>query len=192
MLELPGVALITGAGGTGIGAAVAMGFARAGCSRFAITDINGPSLTRTEESILEISPGAKVFLRAGDVSDDDFIASFTKEAAKLFGRIDYGVNCAGVLGESLRSHETPIESFDRVTRINYRGAWLSSRAQLSQMVGQDPLPEHPKQRGAVVNIASQLGIVARPTAGQYYLSADVAYSSPDQHRTVRRKLLSST
>lgn len=34
------------------------------------------------------------------------------------------------------------------------------------MLKQEPLKEQPKQRGAIVNIASQLGIVARPGAGQ--------------------------
>lgn len=166
MMKLPGVALITGAGGTGIGAAVARAFARAGCSRFAITDINTATLADTKEAILGINPSAEVHMKAGDIADDQFVGSFTDSAVGIFKRIDYGVNCAGVLGESLRSHETPTAAFDRITRINYKGTWLSSRAQLGQMLQQDPLPEHPRQRGAVVNIASQLGIVARPTAGQ--------------------------
>lgn len=42
-----------------------------------------------------------------------------------------------------------------------------SRAAISQMLQQDPLAEHPKQRGAIVNVASQLGIVARPGAGKF-------------------------
>lgn len=39
------------------------------------------------------------------------------------------------------------------------------------MISQDPLPSHdpdrPPQRGAVVNIASQLGIVGRPAARKF-------------------------
>lgn len=170
MFAFPGVALITGAGGTGIGAAVAKAFGRAGCTRFAITDINASSLSKTREAILGINPRAEVFSREGDISDTTFVDSFTDNVKRSLGRIDYGVNCAGVLGDSLRSHETPTTAFDRITNINYKGTWLSSRAQLAQMLGQEPLPEHPKQRGAIVNIASQLGIVARPTAGQSLLT----------------------
>ncbi|TVY35708.1 3-oxoacyl-[acyl-carrier-protein] reductase [Lachnellula occidentalis] len=54
-----------------------------------------------------------------------------------------------------------------VNNINYRGCWLSSRAELAQMVRQEPLPSHdgrPGERGSVVNIASQLGVVGRPNA----------------------------
>lgn len=43
------------------------------------------------------------------------------------------------------------------------------------MVGQEPLPSHdpsrPPQRGAIVNIASQLGIVSRPEAREFFLSS---------------------
>ena len=102
---------------------------------------------------------------AGDVSDESFVNSLLAEAAKAFRRVDYAVNCAGILGNDLRSTESSVGDFDKINRVNYRGTWLSSRAALSQMLKQEPLREHPEQRGAVVNIASQLGVVARPGAG---------------------------
>ncbi|CAJ2511148.1 Uu.00g067730.m01.CDS01 [Anthostomella pinea] len=163
VFKLPGVAFITGAGGTGIGVAVAKAFARSGCSRLAITDIK--SLAQTRDAVLAISPKAQVLSREGDIADESFVTSFAADITNKFSRLDYAVSCAGVLGESLRSHETPMSAFDRVTNVNYKRTWLSSRAALSQMVKQEPL-DGSKQRGAVVNIASQLGIVARPTAGE--------------------------
>ncbi|KAI1341688.1 hypothetical protein F5Y15DRAFT_413616 [Xylariaceae sp. FL0016] len=162
VFKLPGVAFITGAGGTGIGAAVAKAFARSGCSRLAITDIK--SLASTRDAVLAINPKAKVLAEEGDVTDESFITSFTARISKSFSRLDYAVSCAGVLGESLRSHETPTSEFDRITNINYKGTWLASRAALNQMMKQDP-QDHPNQRGSIVNIASQLGIIGRPTAG---------------------------
>ena len=90
------------------------------------------------------------------------------EVVRKFGRLDYGVNCAGILGEGRRSTETTTDTFDHINGVNYRGCWMSSRAQIKQMLRQDPLPSHDPgrspQRGAVVNIASQLGIVGRPSA----------------------------
>lgn len=113
-------------------------------------------------------------MKVGNVADDHFAESFITDVVSEFGRVDYAVNCAGVLGESLRSTETSLAEFDRVNDINYRGCWLCSRAELAQMVKQDPLPSHdpdrPPQRGAVVNIASQLGIVGRPTAREFCIS----------------------
>ena len=77
------------------------------------------------------------------------------------------VNCAGVLGNNRISTETSAIEFDRINDINYRGCWLSSRAELRVMMRQEPLQSYssdtrrPPQRGAIVNIASQLGIVGR-------------------------------
>ncbi|KAK8041859.1 hypothetical protein PG993_006382 [Apiospora rasikravindrae] len=150
IFKLPGVAYITGAGGTGIGAAVAKAFARSGCSRIAITDINKKSLDSTRDAILQIHPKAQITSRDGDISDEVFVNSFVADIAKTFSRVDYAVNCAGILGENLRSHETKTSAFDLITK--------------------EPLPDHPKQRGAVVNIASQLGVVARPNAAPYCAS----------------------
>ncbi|KAI0128786.1 short-chain dehydrogenase [Xylariales sp. AK1849] len=170
LFKFPGVAFITGAGGTGIGAAVAKGFARSGCTRIAITDINKKSLDSTRQAILEINPKVQVTTREGDISEESFVNSFVGDISKTFSRLDYAVNCAGILTEPLRSTEVPVAMFDRVTNINYRGTWLSSRAALAQMLRQKPIPEQPDHKGAVVNIASQLGIVARPGAAAYCAS----------------------
>ncbi|KAJ5191647.1 Short-chain dehydrogenase/reductase SDR [Penicillium cinerascens] len=170
----PGVAVVTGAGGTGIGAAVVKAFAAAGCERIAITDVNESSLEQTRAAVAAAYPTACLFVQAGDVADDRFSESFIDRVVQTYGRVDYGVNCAGVIGVPARSAETSLAEFDRVNNINYRGCWLSSRAQLKQMVAQDPLPSHDPsrspQRGAVVNIASQLGIVSRPNAPAYCAS----------------------
>ncbi|RYC54717.1 hypothetical protein CHU98_g11495 [Xylaria longipes] len=164
VFRLPGVVFITGAGGTGIGAAVTKAFAHSGCYRFAITDIK--SLSSTRDALLEINPQVQILSREGDVAEESFVNSFAADIKSTFGRLDYVVSCAGVLGDSLRSHETPLSAYDRIMDINLKGTWLVSRAALGIMVAQEPI-DHAGQRGAIVNIASQLGIVARPTAGMY-------------------------
>ncbi|KAL5118344.1 hypothetical protein ACEQ8H_003693 [Pleosporales sp. CAS-2024a] len=167
----PGVAMVTGAGGTGIGAAVAMGFARAGCGKIAITDINPDTLKQTRDAILTVNPRAQVLDRAGDIADDKFVDEVHDETVSRFSRLDYAVNCAGVFGaHAIRAVDMTTEAFDRLNDINYRGSWLSCRAQLRAMLSQEPLTEHAQQRGAIVNIASQLGIVARPGAAAYCAS----------------------
>lgn len=149
---------------------MAKAFAQAGCSRFALTDLNKSSLAATCDSIRGTNPNAQVHTSNGDVADDGFVKSFIKEAVDTFGQIDYSVQCAGILGKGLRSHETSVSEFDNINNVNYRGTWLVTREVLGHMIKQEPLPGHPKQRGAVVNIASQLGIVARPGAAPYCAS----------------------
>lgn len=75
-----------------------------------------------------------------------------------------------------------MDAFDRLNNINYRGSWLSCRAQLREMLKQEPLSDQPKQRGSIVNIASQLGIVARPGAGKT-VAAPLGYHDLRLHHT---------
>lgn len=109
---------------------------------------------------------------AGDISNEEFINAFIEEVVHKFGRLDYAVNCAGILGSNHASADESVEDFDRVNNVNYRGLWLCSRAEIRAMLKQDLLESHDAdrirgQRGSVVNIASQLGIVGRPAARAY-------------------------
>lgn len=158
---------------------MAKSFARAGCSRIAITDINPKTLQKTKDGVLNVNKSVEVFERAGDISDEQFVDQFMDDAFSKFSRLDYAVNCAGVLGnKTIKAVEMPMQDFDRLSNINHRGTWLSCRAQLRNMLKQDPLSEHPQQRGSIVSIASQLGIVARPGAGMIPLC-----SHAKQYRT---------
>lgn len=152
----------------GIGAAIARGFARSGCTRLAITNTNATALAQTAKEIRQINSDTKVTELIGDVTDSCFVKEFVDSAVKDFGRLDYAVNCAGILGPPLRSHEISTDLFDHINNVNYKGSWLVSRAALAHMLKQDPLPMHTGQKGAIVNIASQLGIVARSAAGELY------------------------
>ncbi|KAF2222284.1 short-chain dehydrogenase/reductase-like protein SDR [Elsinoe ampelina] len=166
--EFAGVALITGAGGTGIGNAVATGLAASGCQRIAITDINDATLEKTRKDILNVNASAEIFAKSGDIADEAFVDSLIGGVVERFSRIDYGINCAGILGKELgKAADMSAAEFDTMNSINYRGVWLCCRAQLKQMLKQEPLDEQPKQKGSIVNIASQLGIVARPGAAAY-------------------------
>jgi NAD(P)-dependent dehydrogenase (short-subunit alcohol dehydrogenase family) len=164
----PGVAVITGAAGTGIGAAIARSFADEGCRRIAITDLNAELLECTRAAIVDKHKSVEALSIPGDISDEKFVDSFFDAVVKRFGRLDYCVNCAGILGNDSPSTHTSVADFDKINNVNYRGCWLSSRAELKHMVAQEPLDSHdgrPGERGSIVNLASQLGIVARPRAG---------------------------
>ncbi|KAH8810726.1 hypothetical protein F5884DRAFT_259486 [Xylogone sp. PMI_703] len=165
----PGVALVTGAA-NGIGQAIAYAFAKEGCLRIVIADLNQSGLQETENNIKTSFGRAEVLVCTVDVAKPDDVIKLLEQAIGRFGRVDYAVNAAGIIGSPQRSHEMSVEEFDRINQVDYRGCWLCSREELKYMVTQEPLPSHdgrPGNRGSIVNIASQLGIVARPTAPAY-------------------------
>jgi len=77
---------------TGIGAAVALAFAEAGCKRIAITDVNGELLDKTKSTIESTASDSEVLAVAGDISSSDFAETFVSKVVSSFGRIDYAVN----------------------------------------------------------------------------------------------------
>jgi len=58
---------------------------------------------------------------------------------RKFGAINYAVNCAGITSKPrVRTHELTTESWDAVANVNLRGVWLCERAELQQMMKQEP------------------------------------------------------
>ncbi|KAH8682951.1 hypothetical protein BGZ60DRAFT_479846 [Tricladium varicosporioides] len=172
MTLYPGVALVTGAA-SGIGRVTALSFAQEGCLRVAICDRNKEGLDETSRLITGIARGVEIVVLEVDMLKEGEIDGMVAKVVERWGRVDYAVNAAGVIGNNKPSTETAASQFDTINGINYRGAWLSSRAELRQMLNQEPLPSHdgrPGNRGSVVNIASQLGVVGRPDAPAYCAS----------------------
>jgi NAD(P)-dependent dehydrogenase (short-subunit alcohol dehydrogenase family) len=66
------------------------------------------------------------------------------------GRIDILVNCAGITGKTnVKSHEVPLEDFDRVMAVNVRGCLNTFRAVVPNMLK--------RSYGRVLHIASIAG-----------------------------------
>lgn len=167
-----GVALVTGAG-SGIGRQVAISFAQEGCGRIAILDRDEDGLSETSRLCKEQNRSVRTFIIPFDVRNEKDVEGAVDCVIEEWGRIDYAVNCAGIMGPLAPSHELSTEDFDKVTSINYRGIWLSSRAEIKRMLKQDPLPTHdgrPGNRGSIVNIGSNLSIVSRENTPAYNAS----------------------
>lgn len=97
-----------------------------------------------------------------DVTSEESVSSFFSEAVSTFGRIDYACNLAGILRAG-SSPDISAAEFDKLHAVNSRGMWLCQRAELTQMLKQEPLqhsdsPHAP--RGAIGNVASMAGLLS--------------------------------
>ena len=116
------VAVITG-GSTGIGAATAIEYARAG-AKIVIGDINEPDAEKTLNTIREEGGVAK-FLRT-DVTIETDVENLMRAADTEFGGINLLVTSAGVLrGPSVRIDDFEAATFDSVIDVNLKGTFYA-------------------------------------------------------------------
>ena len=158
MTRLSGkVALITG-GGTGIGRAIALAFAREGAS----VAVAGRRLEKLREVIGEVQKagGAGLAMEC-DVTQVREVERAVKGTVERFGRLSVLVNNAGTLHVSTVEAISE-EEWDRMMTVNLKGPFLMSRAVLSEF--------RKCGGGAIVNIGSVLGLVAVKDRAAYCAS----------------------
>jgi NAD(P)-dependent dehydrogenase (short-subunit alcohol dehydrogenase family) len=144
--RFPGrVALVTG-GGSGIGRATALGFAREGAA-VGVADLRREKAEAAAREITE--GGGRALALAGDVSKDADCRRLVADTEATLGPLDVLVNNAGMgaTGSVLTTDEA---TWDRLMAVNLKSVFLMSRAALERMV--------PRRKGTIVNAGSIAGI----------------------------------
>lgn len=137
-LGVPGYALVTG-GASGIGRAIVRLLAREASSGIAVADINADALAAVQKELTEIATNKKfkcITINV-DVRDESSVTDMVKQATEQFGRIDYAVNCAGI-GLKKPLADTDLKEWDRMMGINMTGVFLCMKAEIKQMITQEP------------------------------------------------------
>ena len=158
LFDLTGkTAVVTGAG-SGLGAAIAMGFAQAGMN-VALLDVNDEGLEKTASAIT--SQGGNSAVYHCDVTSSKELNETSLNIKKQFESVDALVNSAGSAFRS-PAEEFPEEKLDFILALNLKGTYLSG-----QIFGKIMLEQG---RGSIINIASIGGFVAYPLASAYLAS----------------------
>ena len=151
------VALISG-GGTGIGRACALLFAREG-ARVALAGRRAEPLEAVARGITAVAGDALAV--PCDVTQSASVEQAVRAAADRFGRLDVVVNNAGALLIGT-AEETSDADWSRLLAVNLTGTFLVSRA---------ALPELRKSGcGSIINIGSVLGLVGMKQRAAYAAS----------------------
>jgi meso-butanediol dehydrogenase/(S,S)-butanediol dehydrogenase/diacetyl reductase len=148
------VAIVTG-GGSGIGKATAEYFAQEG-AKVVVVDWNAASGQETAATI--VNAGGQAVLCHADVSIAAQVAAAVGTAVERFGRLDILVNNAAIQILS-KLVETSEADWDRTHSVNLKGVFLGCKYAIPAM--------KKGGGGAIVNIASVLGIVADPDLAAY-------------------------
>ncbi|HEY8431670.1 MAG TPA: SDR family oxidoreductase, partial [Sandaracinaceae bacterium] len=143
------VAIVTG-GGTGIGRATALEFARRG-ARVLITGRRGEPLDETAAQVDGIVPVV------ADVTSEEGARRVVDRAIERWGRIDTLVNNAGMFAARLLAG-ADAETVAALFATNVLGPTLLARA---------ALPHLKATRGAIINVSSTFGHKPSPGAAHY-------------------------
>lgn len=153
------VALVTG-GGSGIGRASAMAFAREG-ARVVVSDVD---LGGGEETVhlIEEHGGESTFV-LGDVSDGEQVAQLVAATLDRFGRLDCAHNNGGIEGPLATVVDLAEDDWNRVIDINLKGIWWCLNHEIPAMLTGGS--------GAIVNTASVSGMKGFPPLLPAYVAS---------------------
>ncbi|MBW1595858.1 SDR family NAD(P)-dependent oxidoreductase [Streptomyces sp. JJ38] len=149
------VVLVTG-GGTGIGQAAALAYAREG-ARVVLTGRRTEPLKETV-ALIEAEGGSADACPA-DVTDEEQMSDLVDTVLDRHGALHVACNNAGAPGSGRKLHEFGAEDWRRVVDVNLQGVWLSMKYQVPAMLEQGG--------GVIVNVSSIAGVIGYLNAAPY-------------------------
>lgn len=151
------VAIVTG-GGSGIGRAVALAYAREGAA-VVISDIREKAGTETLDHLRRINPAARaIFVRSDAAKPKDHETLVTR-ARDEFGALHIACNNAGIGGELNPIAQLSVEGWQKVIEVNLSGVFYAMRSQIPAMLESGG--------GSIVNMSSILGNAGQGSTAAY-------------------------
>lgn len=149
------VALITG-GGSGIGRATSLLFAREGAKVVVVDYV--PEGGEETVRLITAGGGAAIFVRA-DVSKSAEVQQMIATTVNTYGRLDILFNNAGIEGPSAKIVNYPEAEWERVIAVDLTAVYLGMKYAIPQMLKQGG--------GVIISTASVAGMVGFPGSGAY-------------------------
>ena len=158
LFDLSGrVAVVTG-GGSGLGAAMAVGFGQVGV-HVIVADVNVAGAEATA-AIIRDQGGSAAAVKL-DVTRRDECFGLAAAIERERGTVDILVNSAGTAFRCA-AEDFPEEKFDAIIALNLKGSYLCCQAFGQVMLAQG--------KGSIINVASIGSFIAYPWASAYLAS----------------------
>jgi NAD(P)-dependent dehydrogenase (short-subunit alcohol dehydrogenase family) len=145
---------------TGLGQRIAGAFHELGAN----VAIHDASPVRVEKAIRELGGGSRLVAAPGDLAKTADVEGIVQKAISDLGRLDVLVCCA-MQGSLCAVDRISEEDFGRVMGANTKKAFFTTQA---------CVPALRATRGAVVHVASTIGLVGGPTGAVGYATASGA------------------
>lgn len=160
MFELHNKTAVVTGGGSGIGKAIAILFARQGALVY-LLELNK---TTADETVAEIeNTGGKAVAEACNVADQQAV----KEVFERIGSFDILVNCAGIAHIG-KADTTAEADFDRICQVNIKGVYNCLHLAIPVF--------RRKQGGVILNVASIAALVGINDRFAYSMSKGAVYA----------------
>ncbi len=160
MFSLQGKSAIVTGGGSGIGKAISLLFAKQG-AHVHILELNATSGGAVANEIM--AQGGQASVHACDVSDQQVVLALFKD----IGKIDILVNNAGIAHVG-KADTTSADDFDRIYQVNVKGAYNCLFAAIPIM--------KENGGGVILNLASIAAIVGLSDRFAYSMSKGAIYA----------------
>ncbi len=153
------VAIVTG-GGSGMGQATAILFAKEG-AKVVIACRNTAGSGEETASIIKKAGGEAIFIKT-DVSKAQDVQNMVKAAIDAYGRLDVLYNNAAVQGNVFLTPDVTEELYDKYMDINLKGVWLGMKYAIPEMLN--------NRAGSITNVASISALVGQRGLSHYAAS----------------------
>ncbi|MBM3948302.1 MAG: SDR family oxidoreductase [SAR202 cluster bacterium] len=158
------VALITG-GGSGIGRATALLFAREG-AKVVVADLAAKNAKAVAKEVR--AAGGAATPVAGDVTSPKDAEAMVKAAVSAYGRLQVLVNSAGISARQAPPGAPHEVVWDKVIGVNLKGTYLVSWYAVTEIAKAGG--------GAIVNLGSIMSLVAYPLGVQVWGGAMTGFN----------------
>jgi len=158
LFSLKGKICVVLGGTSGIGQAIARGFARAGATTIASS--RDPAKVNAEAAEIE-KLGSQTLRVTSDVQDRASLEKLCDEAVLTFGQVDVLMVTSGTL-KKMPTADLPEEEWNRVVDTNLNGTFRANQIFGRQMIKQ--------QRGAIINTGSLTSFVSFSEVSPYAAS----------------------
>jgi NAD(P)-dependent dehydrogenase (short-subunit alcohol dehydrogenase family) len=152
------IVMVTGASGN-LGFVLAMAF-QASRAKLALVDRGKEKLQQLYPDFIN-SPDY-LMVNCADLMDEGAVEASVSEIIQYFNRIDVLVNTVGGFQAGKMLHETPIETWDFLLKLNARSVFIACHKVIPHMLNQGS--------GKIINVAARPGITGQAGMSAYSAS----------------------